>query len=88
MSTPTSVSARTRTIISSIMAYGPAVAWVALAIWKYGRGWPVIGLIVMVAVGIFGLTGVLLAWLPWTVEKLGFERLGAWLRTWWDEDAR
>ena len=40
------------------------------------------------AVGIFGLTGVFLAWFPWTVERLGFRGFGAWLRTWWDEDAR
>ncbi len=82
---------RGRTAIAGLMAYGPAVLWVVFAVWKYGptRGyWPVLGLALMVGVGIFGLTGVFLAWFPWTVERLGFGRFGAWLRTWWDEDAR
>ena len=77
-----------RDLIPSLMAYGPAVAWVVFAVRKYGTTWPVLGLALMVGVGIFGLTGVVLAWFPWTVKRLGFERFGAWLRTWWDEDAR
>ena len=77
-----------RDILASLMAYGPAVAWVVFAIRKYGTAWPVVALALMVGVGIFGLTGVVLAWCPWTVERLGFNRFGAWLRTWWDEDAR
>ncbi len=79
---------RARTAISSLMAFGPAVAWVAFAVWRYGRTWPVVGLILFVAVGIFGLTGVFMAWFPWTVERLGLKSFGAWLRTWWDEDAK
>ncbi len=70
------------------MAYGPAVVWLAFAIARYGRSWPVVLLALFVGVGIFGLTGVLLAWFPWAVERLGLRGFGAWLRTWWDEDAR
>jgi len=77
-----------RKLIAMLMAYGPAVAWVVFAIWRYGRTWPAVGLALMVSVGIAGLTGVFLAWFPSTVEKLGFKRFGAWLRTWWDEDAK
>ena len=77
-----------RNVIAAIIAYGPAVVWVVLAIRRYGRSWPVVGLVLMVAAGIFGLTGVFLAWFPWAVERLGWKRFGAWLRTWWDEDAK
>jgi hypothetical protein len=42
----------------------------------------------MVAVGIVGLTAVFMAYFPATVERLGFRKFGAWLRTWWDEDAK
>lgn len=79
---------RARTALSWLMAYGPAVAWLAFAISRYGGSWPVVLLALFVGVGIFGLTGVFLAWFPWTVERLGFRGFGAWLRTWWDEDAR
>ncbi len=71
-----------------MMAYGPALAWVIFAVRTYGSTWSVLGLALFVGVGIFGLTGVFLAWFPWTVERLGFKRFGAWLRTWWDEDAK
>jgi hypothetical protein len=73
------------------MGYGPAVAWVVFALWRYGptRGyWSVLGLALVVGVGIIGLTAVFVAYFPATVERLGFKRFGTWLRTWWDEDAR
>jgi hypothetical protein len=78
-------------IISWAMGYGPAAAWLAFASWRYGptRGYlPVLALSLVVALGIVGLSAVLLAWFPFAVERLGFRKLGAWLRTWWDEDAR
>lgn len=73
------------------MAFGPALAWVAFAMWRYGptRGyWPVLGLALVAGIGIVGLTAVFIGYFPWAVERLGFRRFGAWLRTWWDEDAR
>ncbi len=82
---------RGRDLISVAMAYGPAVLWMALAVWKLGpaRGYgSVLPFALLVGIGVFGLSGVLLAWFPWTMERLGFDRFAAWLRTWWDEDAR
>ena len=73
------------------MTFGPALAWVAFALWRYGpsRGYgPVLGLALFAAIGVVGLSAVFIAWFPATVERLGFRRFGAWLRTWWDEDAR
>jgi len=80
-----------REIIAWTMAVGPALLWVAFALWRYGptRGyWPVLGLALVVGLGIVGLTAVFIAHFPATVERLGFTRFAAWLRTWWDEDAR
>ena len=82
---------RRRDVLAWVMACGPAVLWVAYAIWRYGpsRGYgPVAGLAVFVGVGVLGLTAVFIAWFPFTVERLGFRRFAAWLRTWWDEDAK
>ncbi len=73
------------------MAFGPAAAWLAFALRRYGpsRGYGrVLALALIAAVGIVGLTAVFIAHFPATVERLGFRRFGAWLRTWWDEDAR
>ena len=73
------------------MGYGPALAWVLFAEWWYGRTlgyWSVLGPALFVALGIVGLTAVFIAHFPATVERLGFRQFGAWLRTWWDEDAR
>jgi hypothetical protein len=82
---------RRRDIVAWTMAYGPALVWVVLATWKFGstRGyWRVLGLALVTAVGIVGLTAVFIAYFPWTMERLGLTRFAAWLRTWWDEDAR
>lgn len=73
------------------MGYGPAAAWVAFALARYGptRGYaPVLALALVVGVGVLGLTAVAIAYVPFLVERAGCRRLGAWLRTWWDEDAR
>jgi hypothetical protein len=73
------------------MGYGPAVAWVLFALWKFGpsRGyWPVLALSLFVGLGIVGSTAVFIAFFPVTVERLGFKVFSAWLRTWWDEDAK
>ncbi len=73
------------------MGYGPAVAWVS-AILLINRdrlgSWRALAFAIFTGLGILGLTALVLAWLPATVERLGFERFGAWLRRFWDEDAR
>jgi hypothetical protein len=82
---------RKRRLISWTIAYGPAAAWLVVAVVKLGptRGyWPFLGLAAMVAFGIFGLSGVFLAWFPWAMDQIGAARFAAWLRTWWDEDAK
>jgi hypothetical protein len=73
------------------MIYGPALVWVVFALWTYGPSggyWSVLGLALFVGVGILGLSAIFVAYFPVTVERLGFKRFGAWLRTWWDEDAK
>jgi hypothetical protein len=73
------------------MGYGPAAAWVVFAMLRFGpsRGYgPVLGLALFVGLGIVGLTAVFIAYFPVTMERLGFRAFSAWLRTWWDEDAK
>ena len=91
MDTATIWSVRRRDLTAWTMGYGPAVAWVVFALWRYGptRGFSrVLGVASFVGVGVFGLTAVFVAYFPVTVERLGFKRFAAWLRTWWDEDAK
>ncbi len=77
--------------MTAIMGYGPAAAWVAFVLARYG---PRIGYGAAAALGLFtglgvlGLTALFVAYFPSTVERLGFRRLGAFLRRFWDEDAR
>ena len=79
---------RRRDLTAWLMCYGPAVAWVLFALRRYGRTWTVLGLALFVGVGIAGLSAVFIAYFPVTLERLGCERFAAWLRTWWDEDAK
>lgn len=82
---------RKRRILSWLIAFGPAATWLVVAVVKLSPShgyWPFLGLALMVAFGIFGLSGVVLAWFPWTMDRIGLTRFAAWLRTWWDEDAR
>jgi hypothetical protein len=73
------------------IAYGPAAAWIVCVVLRWG---PQLGPLRALAVGVFsglgilGLSAMLLAWLPFLVERLGLRRAGAFLRRWWDEDAR
>jgi hypothetical protein len=48
----------------------------------------VLALSLFVGLGIVGSTAVFIAFFPVTVERLGFKVFSAWLRTWWDEDAK
>jgi hypothetical protein len=80
-----------RDLLASGLVYGPAVAWLVYAVRAYGptRGYGrVLPLALVVAVGLVGLMAVFVAYFPVTVERLGFARFGAWLRTWWDRDAK
>jgi hypothetical protein len=37
---------------------------------------------------VLGLSSLALAWTPWILDRAGLPRAGAWLRRYWDEDAR
>ncbi len=73
------------------MGYGPTVAWVVFVVVRYGPSrlgyaWA-LAVALFTGLGVLGLTALVLAFLPATIERLGFRRFVAWLRRWWDEDA-
>jgi len=82
---------RPRTAISWLMGYGPAIAWAGFATAKYhsrlgyGRA---LAFGLFTGLGVLGFTALFVAYFPSAVERLGLKRLAAWLRRWWDEDAR
>ncbi|HTP26476.1 MAG TPA: hypothetical protein VMK12_12560 [Anaeromyxobacteraceae bacterium] len=80
-----------RRLFSWVMGFGPAIAWVVFAMLHFGpsRGyWLALPFVLAVALGIFGLTGLFVAYFPAALDRLGLRRFSAWLRTWWDDDAR
>ena len=85
------ITPRVRGLLAAFVGFGPGLAWFTFVAVRY-RASPqraaVLGLGALTAIGIMGLSGVFLAWFPYTVERLGFRRFGTWLRGWWDEDAR
>jgi len=83
---------RARQAAAWLMALGPGAGvatWVALR-WAPGPlGLPRALLLgAVLGLGVVGLMALLLAWLPWTLERLGMAPLARWLRGWWDPDAR
>jgi hypothetical protein len=72
------------------ISFGPAIASLAWVVASHGPrlGYvAALGVGLLTGLGVLGLTGLVVAYLPVTIERLGFERLGSWLRRWWDEDA-
>jgi hypothetical protein len=72
------------------IGFGPAIACLAWVGISFGPrlGYAVaFGIGLLAGLGVLGLTGLVLAYLPATIERLGFQRLGLWLRRWWDEDS-
>jgi len=79
-----------RTVLAWAISLGPAVAILGWFGFAYGPslGYPVaLAIGAFTGVGVLGLTVLVVAYLPAALERLGFERFVAWLRTWWDEDA-
>jgi len=83
---------RGRTVLPFLVGFGPALAWVAVVSARYGPtdlGWPrSVALAVFTGLGVLGLSALALAYLPVTLERLGLARAAAWLRRFWDPDAR
>jgi hypothetical protein len=81
-----------RRAVVALVGFGPGllcVAWVALAYGPGPLGWPLaVSLGAVVGLGVVGLCALVLAWLPFALERAGQVRAAAWLRRYWDEDAR
>ena len=82
---------RARRVVTALVGFGPAVAWVAWMTLRYrdaigpGRA---IALACFTGLGVLGLSALVLAWTPAVLEGAGLRRAAAWLRRHWDEDAR
>ena len=83
---------RWRGALAWILALAPALAWVAWVVLRYGPerlGFGrALALGLFTGLGVLGLTALLVAYLPFTLERLGLLRLARLLRSVWDEDAR
>jgi hypothetical protein len=77
--------------VTALLGFGPGLAclaWVGLR-WGPTMGWPLsLALGAVIGLGVVGLSALVLAWLPFGLERAGLRPAAAWLRRWWDEDAR
>ncbi len=80
-----------RRVVTALVGFGPALAWIAWVTLRY-RGTIGLGRALALAcftgLGVLGLSALVLAWTPALLERAGLRRAGAWLRRYWDEDAR
>jgi hypothetical protein len=82
---------RARRVVTAVVGFGPTIAWVAWVTLRLrgaigpGRALAIAG---FTGLGVLGLSALVLAWTPALLERMGLRRAGAWLRNYWDEDAR
>ena len=82
---------RARRVVVALVGFGPALAWVAYLTLRLERSLGLgraIALAAFTGLGVLGLSSLVLAWTPALLERAGMQRAGAWLRRYWDEDAR
>ena len=82
---------RARRVVVALVGFGPALAWVAWMTLRFERSLGLgrtIALASFTGLGVLGLSSLVLAWTPALLERAGMRRAGAWLRRYWDEDAR
>jgi hypothetical protein len=78
-------------VVTVVVGFGPALAWASWMTWRFepllglGRA---LALAAFTGLGVIGLSSLVLAWTPWLLERAGLRDAGAWLRKYWDEDAR
>jgi apolipoprotein N-acyltransferase len=80
-----------RRVVTALVGFGPALAWAAwiTLTFRPALGWGrAIAVAAFTGLGVLGLSALVLAWMPWLLERAGLRRAGAWLRRHWDEDAR
>jgi hypothetical protein len=78
-------------VVVALVGFGPALAWVTWMTLRFERSLGLgrtIALAAFTGLGVLGLSSLVLAWTPALLERAGMRRAGAWLRRYWDEDAR
>jgi len=77
--------------VTVTIGFGPAVAWALWVLARYGPGplgyWRAAAVALFTALGVLGLSALVLAYLPFLLERTGLTRLASFLRRYWDEDA-
>jgi hypothetical protein len=82
---------RARRVVVALVGFGPALLWVIGMTLRFrgalGTG-RALALAAFTGLGVLGLSALVLAWTPSLLERAGMRRAAAWLRRYWDEDAR
>ncbi len=80
-----------RRVVTALVGFGPALAWTTWMTLRYRPvlgTWRALALASFTGLGVLGLSALVLAWTPALLERAGLRRAAAWLRRYWDEDAR
>jgi len=78
-------------ILTWVVGFGPALAWVVLFTAHFGptRGYgTALAAAAVSGLGVLGLSALVLAFLPAGLERVGWKGLADLLRRAWDRDAR